>query len=41
MSFTFKEKGNNLFKDGDYAGAEEMYSQAYAYSSQLLLIITY
>ncbi|KAF3397343.1 hypothetical protein DPV78_007500 [Talaromyces pinophilus] len=28
MSFTFKEKGNHLFKDGDYAGAEEMYSQA-------------
>uniref|UniRef100_A0A093V7B5 STIP1 likey and U box-containing protein 1 n=1 Tax=Talaromyces marneffei PM1 TaxID=1077442 RepID=A0A093V7B5_TALMA len=24
MSFTFKEKGNNLFKDGDYAGAEEI-----------------
>ncbi|EED20607.1 U-box domain protein, putative, partial [Talaromyces stipitatus ATCC 10500] len=28
MSFAFKEKGNHLFKDGDYAGAEEMYSQA-------------
>lgn len=28
MSFGFKEKGNQLFKDADYAGAEEMYSQA-------------
>ncbi|CRG86821.1 STIP1 homology and U-box containing protein 1 [Talaromyces islandicus] len=28
MSFEFKEKGNQLFKEADYAGAEEMYSQA-------------
>jgi hypothetical protein len=28
MSFELKEKGNQLFKEGDYAGAEEMYSQA-------------
>ncbi|PYH90803.1 hypothetical protein BO71DRAFT_412282, partial [Aspergillus ellipticus CBS 707.79] len=28
MSFELKEKGNQLFKEGDYSGAEEMYSQA-------------
>lgn len=31
MSFEFKEKGNQLFKEADYAGAEEMYSQACAH----------
>ncbi|KAL1969961.1 hypothetical protein VTN77DRAFT_7471 [Rasamsonia byssochlamydoides] len=28
MSFELKEKGNQLFKEGDYAGAEDMFSQA-------------
>ncbi|OJJ46735.1 hypothetical protein ASPZODRAFT_97204 [Penicilliopsis zonata CBS 506.65] len=28
MSFELKEKGNQLFKEGDYSGAEELYSQA-------------
>ncbi|KAL4871816.1 hypothetical protein BDV12DRAFT_163163 [Aspergillus spectabilis] len=28
MSFELKEKGNQLYKDGDYNGAEELYSQA-------------
>ncbi|KAL4931311.1 putative U-box domain protein [Aspergillus undulatus] len=28
MSFELKEKGNQLFKDGDYNGAEELFSQA-------------
>jgi STIP1 family protein 1 len=28
MSFELKEKGNQLFKEGDYNGAEELYSQA-------------
>ncbi|KAL2012616.1 hypothetical protein VTN00DRAFT_141 [Thermoascus crustaceus] len=28
MSYELKEKGNQLFKEGDYAGAEELYSQA-------------
>ncbi|PYI08168.1 U-box domain protein [Aspergillus sclerotiicarbonarius CBS 121057] len=28
MSFELKQKGNALFKEGDYNGAEEMYSQA-------------
>ncbi|PWY84678.1 U-box domain protein [Aspergillus sclerotioniger CBS 115572] len=28
MSFELKQKGNELFKAGDYNGAEEMYSQA-------------
>ena len=25
----YKEKGNKCFQAGDYAGAEELYSQAY------------
>ncbi|OGM43160.1 putative U-box domain protein [Aspergillus bombycis] len=28
MAFELKEKGNQLFKEGDYNGAEELYSQA-------------
>ncbi|KAJ9367539.1 hypothetical protein DTO282E5_7756 [Paecilomyces variotii] len=28
MSFELKEKGNQLYKEGDYSGAEELYSQA-------------
>ncbi|KAI9934724.1 hypothetical protein ASPWEDRAFT_44204 [Aspergillus wentii DTO 134E9] len=28
MSFELKDKGNRLFKDGDYNGAEDLYSQA-------------
>ncbi|KAL4943316.1 hypothetical protein BDV06DRAFT_221365 [Aspergillus oleicola] len=28
MSFELKEKGNQLYKDGDYNGAEELFSQA-------------
>ncbi|KKK17985.1 hypothetical protein P175DRAFT_0510631 [Aspergillus ochraceoroseus IBT 24754] len=28
MSFELKERGNQLFKEGDYNGAEEFYSQA-------------
>ncbi|KAI9041031.1 putative U-box domain protein [Aspergillus affinis] len=28
MSFELKEKGNLLFKEGDYSGAEDLYSQA-------------
>ncbi|KAL3474913.1 hypothetical protein BJX99DRAFT_230950 [Aspergillus californicus] len=28
MSFELKEKGNQLYKEGDYNGAEELYSQA-------------
>ncbi|KAE8146096.1 U-box domain protein [Aspergillus avenaceus] len=28
MSFELKEKGNQLFKEGDYSGAEDLYSQA-------------
>ncbi|KAL2872357.1 putative U-box domain protein [Aspergillus lucknowensis] len=28
MSFELKERGNHLYKDGDYNGAEELYSQA-------------
>ena len=30
MSFALKDKGNQLFKEGDYNGAEDLYSQAYA-----------
>ena len=26
---SLKEKGNFLFKEGDYNGAEELYTQAY------------
>lgn len=26
---SLKEKGNLLFKEGDYNGAEELYTQAY------------
>ena len=29
MSYELKEKGNLLFKEGDYNGAEELYSQAF------------
>ena len=29
MSFALKDKGNQLFKEGDYNGAEDLYSQAY------------
>jgi hypothetical protein len=28
MSFDLKEKGNQLFKEGDFIGAEDLYSQA-------------
>lgn len=28
MSYELKEKGNLLFKEGDYNGAEELYSLA-------------
>jgi len=28
MSFELKEKGNRLFKEGDYNGAEDYFSQA-------------
>ncbi|PKY01481.1 U-box domain protein [Aspergillus campestris IBT 28561] len=28
MSFELKDKGNRLFKEGDYSGAEDLYSQA-------------
>jgi STIP1 homology and U-box containing protein 1 len=31
MSFELKEKGNQLFKEGDYVSAEEMFSQACVY----------
>jgi hypothetical protein len=37
MSFELKEKGNLLFKDGDYTGAEEMYSQAWVSLCSLYL----
>lgn len=30
MSYELKEKGNLLFKEGDYNGAEELYSLALA-----------
>ena len=28
MSLELKEKGNHLFKEGDYDGAEKLFSQA-------------
>lgn len=31
-SYELKEKGNQLFKEGDYSGAEEAYSEAYVKS---------
>ncbi|KAL2831895.1 hypothetical protein BJY01DRAFT_226311 [Aspergillus pseudoustus] len=34
MAFELKEKGNALYKDGDYTGAEELYSQAISKNSR-------
>ncbi|KAL3466364.1 hypothetical protein BJX64DRAFT_250704 [Aspergillus heterothallicus] len=34
MAFELKEKGNALYKEGDYTGAEELYSQAISKNSR-------
>lgn len=38
MAYDLKLKGNELYKQGDYSGAEELYSQAYDIHSQTLVL---